>query len=425
MRLIFVNRFFHPDHSATSQLLSDLAFALAGRGHEVTVITSRLRYDDPSVLLPARGVVHGVKVERVRTTRFGRANMVGRAIDYASFYASAALALLGAARRGSIIIAKTDPPMLSVLAAPVTRLRGAVLVNWHQDVFPEVLQALGLMRGGASRRFLAMLRWLRNRSLQRAAANIVLGPAMARHLAGEGAPPASIRIMPNWADGALIRPVAPADNALRRLWGYDDHVVVGYSGNLGRAHAFDTLLEAIALIGAMAAQPHSDDAALARRIRWLFIGGGAGMEAMREAAMARGLGTVRFEDYQPRERLAESLSLPDLHLISLRPDMEGLIVPSKYYGIAAAGRPALMIGAADGDIGSLLLETQTGRVIAEGDAQGLADAVLAFARDPGMARQQGMAARVLFEARFALPHAVERWCELLASLPAAGKGQAG
>ncbi|MFY8049673.1 MAG: glycosyltransferase family 4 protein [Erythrobacter sp.] len=425
MKLIFVNRFFHPDHSATSQLLSDLAFALAGQGHEVTVITSRLRYDDPAVQLPARDIVNGVRVERVRTTGFGRRTLAGRAIDYLSFYGAAALALVAAARRGSVIIAKTDPPMLSVMAAPIAMVRGAVLVNWHQDVFPEVMQALGLMRGRGGRLLLGLLRWLRNRSLRRAAVNIVLGPAMARHLIGEGAPPEKIRIMPNWADGALIRPVARADNALRRSWGFEGQFVVGYSGNLGRAHEIDTFVDAIALVQAKVAAQTGDDAKLAGRIRWLFIGGGAQMQAMREAVAARGLGDVRFEDYQPRERLAESLSLPDLHLISLRPDMEGLIVPSKYYGIAAAGRPALMIGAADGDIGNLLGETGTGRVIAEGDAAGLADAVMAFARDPEKTARQGEAARALFEARFALPHALERWRAMLASLPGADKGSVG
>jgi colanic acid biosynthesis glycosyl transferase WcaI len=425
MKLIFVNRFFHPDHSATSQLLSDLSFSLAGQGHDVTVITSRLRYDDPAVQLPARDIVNRVRVERVRTTRFGRRTLAGRAIDYLSFYGAAALALVAAARHGSVIIAKTDPPMLSVMAAPIAMVRGAVLVNWHQDVFPEVMQALGLMQGRGGRLLLGLLRWLRNRSLRRAAVNIALGPAMARHLIGEGAPPETIRIMPNWADGALIRPVARADNALRRSWGYEDQFVVGYSGNLGRAHEIDTFVDAIALVQVRAAAQTGDDAALARRIRWLFIGGGAQMQAMREAVAARGLHDLRFEDYQPRERLAESLSLPDLHLISLRPDMEGLIVPSKYYGIAAAGRPALMVGAADGDIGSLLAETGTGRVIAEGDAAGLADAVMAFARDPQATACQGEAARALFEAHFALPLALERWRAMLASLPGTDKGSAG
>src|SRR5262249_19576396 len=100
VKLIFVNKYFHPDHSATSQMLSDLAFALAERGQAVCVITSRQRYDAPTERLPAREMVKGVWVHRLWTSRFGRANLMGRAVDYATFYATAAWRLWRLARRG-------------------------------------------------------------------------------------------------------------------------------------------------------------------------------------------------------------------------------------------------------------------------------------------------------------------------------------
>jgi colanic acid biosynthesis glycosyl transferase WcaI len=89
VKLIFLNRFFHPDHSATSQMLSDLAFALARRGRSVAVITSRQRYDAPMDTLPARESIDGVAVYRVWTSRFGRRSLLGRGLDYATFYLSA------------------------------------------------------------------------------------------------------------------------------------------------------------------------------------------------------------------------------------------------------------------------------------------------------------------------------------------------
>ena len=91
MHIVFVNRYFHPDHSATSQMLSDLAFFLAEGGHAVEVVTSRQRYDDADALLAIAETVRGVHVHRVDTTRFGRDRLVGRAADYASFYAAAAI----------------------------------------------------------------------------------------------------------------------------------------------------------------------------------------------------------------------------------------------------------------------------------------------------------------------------------------------
>src|SRR5688572_23004004 len=110
MRIIFLNRYFHPDHSATSQLLSELAFALAESGAAVAVVASRQLYDDPARRLPPRETTAGVAVVRVATSRFGRRTLIGRALDYASFHASAAWALWRMARPGDVVVAKTDPP---------------------------------------------------------------------------------------------------------------------------------------------------------------------------------------------------------------------------------------------------------------------------------------------------------------------------
>src|SRR5215210_4308948 len=88
-RVVFVNRYFYPDLSATSQILTDLAFHLAANGVAVTVVTGRQTYTDPKVSLPAREMISGVDVIRVKTTGFGRMRLLGRAFDYTSFYIAA------------------------------------------------------------------------------------------------------------------------------------------------------------------------------------------------------------------------------------------------------------------------------------------------------------------------------------------------
>src|SRR5689334_23232801 len=133
MRVTFVNRYFHPDHSATAQLLSDLAFALAQRGWAVRVVTGRQLYDDPAARLPERETINGVDVVRVGSTRFGRARLLGRALDYASFVFGAALALRRRLDPGRIVVCKTDPPLLGAWLGPVIRWRGGLLVQWMQD----------------------------------------------------------------------------------------------------------------------------------------------------------------------------------------------------------------------------------------------------------------------------------------------------
>ena len=113
------------------------------------MVTSCQLYDNAAALA-LRERIDGVDVHRVRTTRFGRDKLVGRAADYANFYLAAGWRLWRIARAGDVIVAKTDPPLISVIAALVARRRGARLVNWVQDAFPEVAEALGVRARSAA-----------------------------------------------------------------------------------------------------------------------------------------------------------------------------------------------------------------------------------------------------------------------------------
>ena len=174
-RVVFVNRFYWPDHSATAQILTDLATGLAAQGWEVTVIASRLRYEGGETLA-ARETHAGVAIHRVATTRFGRDALAGRAIDYLSFYPTAMIAAFWALRRGGILVAKTDPPLLQIPLSLVAWLRGARQINWMQDVFPEVAAASGMefLAGWPGR----ALTGLRTRSIRGSAATVAIGARM-------------------------------------------------------------------------------------------------------------------------------------------------------------------------------------------------------------------------------------------------------
>jgi len=398
--IIFLNRFFYPDHSATSQMLSDLAFHLAGTGHKVAVITSRQRYDDPAAELPARETVNGVEVHRVRTPRFGRGNLAGRLLDYLGFYVGASAQLWALAERGDTVVAKTDPPLISIPAAWIARRRGARLVNWLQDLFPEVATVLGVrgLDGWAGRR----LKALRNWSLRQASINVAIGRLMRDRLLAEGIPANKVTVIPNWADGAAIAPVAHDDNPLRHAWGLDGKFVVGYSGNLGRAHEFETILGA--------AERLRDDP----RIRFLFIGSGAQAESVRAEAAARGLDNLLFQPYQPRAMLKFSLGAADAHLVVLRPELEGLIVPSKTYGCLAAGRPVLFVGDPEGEIGQEIEMENAGRACRTGDSSGLAGIIVQMAASQASSDFQRDARR-LFEQSYDIGPVLKRFTAALDS----------
>jgi len=403
-RLVFVNRYFHPDHSATSQMVSDLAFAEAARGREVAVVTSGQIYDDAAAALPEQETVAGVAIRRVRTSRRGRAGLAGRALDYLSFYREARRALKGMVRTGDVVIAKTDPPLLGVAVGRVVRQRGGRLVNWLQDLYPEVALAAGVRGFGGivGRRLTAA----RDRSLRAAAANVAIGEIMARRLRVRGIPDGLIHVIPNWADETAIRPVPVAGNELRAAWGYaPGEFVVGYSGNIGRAHEIDTILAAAERLRER------------RAIRFLVVGGGHLRPELEERARSRGL-AFDFRPYQPAGALSASLSVPDVHWVSLRPAFEGLIVPSKVYGIAAAGRPIIAVAAPEGEIGRLVASHDCGVAVAPGDGAGLAAAIAALADDPARRERLGANARAAVDGPLSRASALARWAALLDGLAA-------
>jgi colanic acid biosynthesis glycosyl transferase WcaI len=400
-RVIFVNRFYAPDESATSQMLTDLAEALARSGIEVEVLCSRQLYGDAGADLPATEVLRGVSVRRLATTRFGRDSLIGRAVDYATFYVCAGASMLGRLRRGDVLVVKTDPPLLSLVGWLAARCRGARLVNWLQDLYPEVASRLAL--SPVPRPVEALLRVARDRSLATARVNVVLGTRMREYLIGRGIAAARISICENWADEDRLRPLAAARSELRRRLGLGDCFVAAYSGNLGRAHDSTTLLEA--------ASELQGDAGIV----FLMVGGGAGMRSLEMQARARGLTNFRFAPYQSREALSDSLAAGDVHLVSLRPELEGLVVPSKLYGILAAGRPVVFVGDPAGELAGLIATTGVGVSVTSGDAAGLCRALRALRDDEACRMRMGMRARTVFEERYTLAAAVARWREVLSA----------
>jgi colanic acid biosynthesis glycosyl transferase WcaI len=397
--LLVVNRFYWPDHSAVSQILTDLCEHAAENGFRVTVITSCMLYDAPRQHLPSRDSRRGVTILRMSTTRRGRNNLPGRALDYLSFHALAFASLLMLVRRGDLVLATTDPPLISLPAAIAARLRGAEFANWLLDVFPEVATALGVRWTGGP--IGALLRKIRNVSLRRASANVVISDRMAELMAAEGVRAETLQIIPNWSESS-VHPIPRGENRLRRDLGLADKFVIGYSGNLGRAHLAESVAD---LVQRTAGLPD---------VAWLFIGGGAGLNAVKAAAQ-RVASTVVFLPYQPREVLSESLSASDLHLVSLDPACEGLILPSKLYGIMAAGRAVLSLGDRDGAVAREVRRADMGMALDVSEPETWRDAVAGLASHP-LADVMGVRARMRFETAYRPEVSLASWLHVLEQL---------
>ena len=403
-KITFLNRYFWPDDSATAQLLADLAADQAKRGHEVTVLTSRQLYRDATANLSATERWNGVQIRRIWTTAFGRDRLVGRAIDYLTFYLSTFFALLRLPP-GTQLVTLTDPPLATLVSWLPARLRRLPQVHWSQDVFPEILGALKVPPAPV-RWAIALLRILRNRSLRSQMRIAAISDDMKAHFVAQGLDPSSVSVLPNWSSGDTVYPVEPEHNPLRREWGLNDTFVVGYSGNLGRVHDYETFLGAAHIL-------RQDP-----RIRFLFIGSGALHRKLQASLPAELRDVTVFKPYQDREKLSQSLSVPDLHWISLQPGCTPFVFPSKFYGVLAAGRPSLFVGDTAGELPTLLKKHDIGLAVRQGDATGFAEAVRLLVAQPDRARAMGHRAAERFRSEYEATHALQRWDAFLHAHPA-------
>lgn len=400
MRLVFVNRFYWPEAPATGQLLTDLAEGLATAGHEVVVVTSAA-----DAAAPRRERHHDVTIQRIRGTRWAHRGLAGKAIDFATFYLGAAWRVLRAARRGSVVVAMTDPPLLGIGIDFAAGLRGARVVHWVQDIYPEIAVAL---TGHAWLRALAPLR---NRAWRRADACVTLGQDMADVLLDAGVWPGRVAVIPNWGPAGLAATSA-GSAAVRAAWQVRDRFVVAYSGNLGRVHDLGPLLDV--------ADALRED----RSIVFVLVGDGAQRAMLVDEAARRRLPNVAFQPAQPRALLGDSLAAADLHLVTLRPGCERFVFPSKLYGIAAVGRPILCLAPRRSEIARLVVEHQLGHAAQRDEVDDVVRFIRKLVHDPA-AREAHAAATRRFAQMHDVTGALARWKSLLCSLDACGAIPAG
>ncbi len=402
-RIIFLNNYYYPDCSATSQLLTDLAEHLAETGYEVIVVASRRLYDNKEKPLATAEEINGVQIRRIWTTQFGRKSLVGRGVDYVTFHLTALLYLSLLAKRHDTIVSKTDPPLIGVLAWIVAKAKGAHLIHWCQDVFPEIASALGVrMLPSFLSRALAKLR---NAALRSAVANITISDAMSKTLLFEGGVrPDRVHTIHNWPQRS-IEPLSMAESTRRRDWALEKRFVIGYSGNLGRAHLPQHVLR---LVRGVTDIPD---------LTMLFIGGGHGMKVIQEAADQFNHHNVVFKPLQPRDELAQCLSVPDLHLISLDPACERYLMPSKYYGILAAGRPMAFLGNPFSALAQEIVNHDCGIILDYKDQRSWKEQILDLQQHPHRLLDMGANARQLFEQRYTTENALQSWERIFMSVP--------
>lgn len=370
-RLLVLNQYYWPGVEATAQLLSQLCEALVS-DFEVTVVTGQLHGHEN---LPGEEVRNGVRIVRARSTAYERSQLHLRAANYASYLGDSILQALSG-ERPDVVLCMTDPPIVGDIGLLAARRFGVPLVVISQDVFPEIAERLKRLENPV---VIGSLRALVALYLRRADRVVAIGETMKRRLEEKGAPSDRIVVIPNWIDTREVTP-RPKDNAWARRHGLDGRFVVMHSGNVGHAQDLDSLVRAATFLRDLT------------ELQIVIVGFGARHGELRDLATRLDVGgTVRFLPYQPREVLSESLGAADLHFVGLARGLSGYVVPSRLYGILAAGRPVAVAADDDSETVRLVREAECGLVLPPGRP----DAVAAAIRDvlEGRVTLQGMGER--------------------------------
>jgi glycosyltransferase involved in cell wall biosynthesis len=376
MKILLVNQAFHPDVVSSGQHLTDLALALAERGHAVTVLTGRRAYDSPTTLFPREEIWRGIRICRIASTGFGKSAKWRRAADFASFSLLCLfkLAIIG---RHDVVVALTSPPLVAFLAACVTGLRGGRFFYWVMDFNPDEAIAAGWLREGSLAA--SVLGAMSGFSLRRAAKIIALDRFMRDRIVAKGIAPEKLLVLPPWSHDSDVRFDPDGRARFRAAHGLAGKFVVMYSGNHSPVHPLDTLMRA--------AERLKGDASIA----FCFIGGGSEFKRVKAWTEAGQRTNVLCLPYQPLNQLAASLSAADAHVVVMGASMLGLVHPCKIYNILAVGAPVIYIGPKPSHVTEILENLGSGYPsiqVSHGESDSLVDQIQDLQRRGKDARGQ-------------------------------------
>jgi putative colanic acid biosynthesis glycosyltransferase WcaI len=377
MHILLLNEYYPPDTSATAKMAAPIAETLAHR-HKVTVVAGRPSYD-PEAFYPwallRSDVRSGVHVERVGSTAYPRHQMRRRVSNYLSYLALAVPRSL--AIHPDVVLAMTDPPIAGIAGAFVARMSRCPFVYSICDLYPEMAVAGSILKPSVWTN-----RWekMHRRALKQAARVIVLGDDMRERIVAKGVAPERVTVVrggaslpsfiPDLADPSVLKIV----DEIRCGFPF----VVLHAGNLGFYGAWNVLLGAAELL-------RNENTAL------VFVGDGANCAALQ--ASASNSTNVRFLPFRPVEQIPHVMLAGDVHVVTVRRGLEGVVVPSKLYSILAMGRPVLVVASPSSDAARIVLESGCGLTADPDDPAAVADAIRQLRSDPTRLAIMGRRAR--------------------------------
>jgi colanic acid biosynthesis glycosyl transferase WcaI len=392
MHILLLNQYYPPDTSATAKMAVQIAEKLAQR-HRVTVVAGRPSYDPDEYYpysLQRNDVRNNVTVERVGSTAYPRHQMPRRVSNYLSYLALAVPRAL--AIRPDIVLAMTDPPVAGIAGAFVARMSSRPFVYNIRDLYPDMAVGGEIVNSG-----FWVDRWERmhRRALRQAACVVVLGNDMRDRIIAKGVAPERVVIV---RDGSSFPSFLPerSDPVVQKIRSGFSFVAI-HAGNLGFYGAWNTLLKAAEILRN-------------ENIGLVFVGGGANRATLE--ASAQSSPNVRFSPFFPVEQVPHVMMAGDVHIVTVRRGLEGVVVPSKLYSILAAGRPVLAVAPASTDAARIITETGCGMSADPDDPAAVAAALVQLRNDPARLSQMGVRAREV-AAKYARVNELDRFVNVM------------
>ena len=386
LKLSVVTQFFPPDFAATGQLIEELVYQLGRQGVDIKVFTGQPGYAFQTSTAPLYEQKGLVQVKRSRSTQFWAKRIRGKAVSGVLFMLRTALHLIKNCRRRNLLLVTTAPPFLPILGYLASLFLGFPYVCLLYDLYPDIAVELGIV---SEEHWIARFWRTVNRMVWRKAkALIVLSPEMRQRVI-EHCPDIAdnVFVIHSWADPEQIKPIPKEENWFAHQHDLDNKFTVLYSGNMGRCHDMDTILDA-------AIQLRNEP------IQFVFIGNGAKRDSLLQEAKRLGLDNIRFLPYQDKDVLPYSLTACDLSIVSVIPGMESLVAPSKLYSALASGRPIAVVCPKQCYLRPLINEANCGQTFRNGDSNGLAEFIRQLSQDRQRTQRLGESGRHYMETHF-------------------------
>lgn len=409
-RVILLYHFFHPDDVISARLFTELGERAAAEGWDVVAMPSVRSCHDGAARLLNREHYNGIDIKRVWRPAWRQASHRGRLGNTLAILLNWAWrAVVTGRRRNECMIVGTDPP-LGVLAAIPWRLfrPRSRIIHWCHDLYPHAAIAEGIFRTESMP--VRLLDVLLRLAYRRCDAIVDLGPCMRNLMAKALDPAGSIaqqsgkpsRPLLTLTPWSLVEPesIPVSDPAVREeLFGSADLGLL-YSGNLGRAHLYQPFLDLSRQL-------------LGHSLGFCYAGRGPRMDELKRSLEDRDQ-NVRFAGFASESELTARLAAADIHMVSLQDSWTGTVVPSKFFGALAVGRPVLYAGSRESAIAGWIEQFKVGWVLDNADAcQRVAQQLQSVAADRSQLKQLQAHCFAVYRAEFSRQVQLDRWMELL------------